>query len=358
MSLEEKASAWVGKLSGGQKQRLAVACALVGDPELLFLDEPTTGLDPQSRRQLWDIIREIRAAGRTVLLTTHYMDEAERLCDRVAIVDAGPGDRARHAARTDRQPGRRAHHRVHAGGRLPAPRGPRATPGRPAGGQRGARKKTATSACRSPSRTSSLPALLERLDRLQCPLTEPDHAARQPGRRVRQTGRPASGRRGDCAVMKANVRQSASSRTAAATGRWARSCWPECASSIASRRPLFWVYGFPILMIVGLGIAFRNQPVEQIAVDVEQSPQAGRDRRSTVGRSSEFVVGGRQPDDARLRLRTGKTALVVVPPANRHARGRRYDYLVRSFAPRERAGAQRGRRRPAARRRPRRTWRR
>ncbi len=89
VSLEEKAKAFVGKLSGGQKQRLAVACALVGDPKLLFLDEPTTGLDPQSRRQLWEIIRDIRAAGRTVLLTTHYMDEAERLCDRVAIVDHG-----------------------------------------------------------------------------------------------------------------------------------------------------------------------------------------------------------------------------------------------------------------------------
>jgi ABC-2 type transport system ATP-binding protein len=89
VSLAEKATARVGKLSGGQKQRLAVACALVGDPELLFLDEPTTGLDPQSRLQLWGEIQTFRAEGRTVLLTTHNMDEAERLCDRVAIMDHG-----------------------------------------------------------------------------------------------------------------------------------------------------------------------------------------------------------------------------------------------------------------------------
>src|SRR5437868_9450718 len=89
VALEEKATSWIVKLSGGQKQRLAVACALVGDPQLLFLDEPTTGLDPQSRRQLWDVIFSYKAAGRTVMLTTHYMDEAQRLCDRVAIVDRG-----------------------------------------------------------------------------------------------------------------------------------------------------------------------------------------------------------------------------------------------------------------------------
>src|ERR1700745_950925 len=89
LQLTEKADSWVGKLSGGQRQRLAVATALVGNPKILFLDEPTTGLDPQSRRQVWDVIRRLPRDGGTVLLPTHYMDEAERLCDRLAIIDHG-----------------------------------------------------------------------------------------------------------------------------------------------------------------------------------------------------------------------------------------------------------------------------
>ncbi len=89
VQLEEKRNARYEALSGGQKQRVAVACALAGEPDLLFLDEPTTGLDPQSRRSLWDLVLEFKSRGGTVLLTTHYMDEAEKLCDRVGIVDHG-----------------------------------------------------------------------------------------------------------------------------------------------------------------------------------------------------------------------------------------------------------------------------
>jgi ABC-2 type transport system ATP-binding protein len=89
LELDEKRDARVAKLSGGQRQRLALACALVGDPDLLFLDEPTTGLDPQARLKVWEIVLAFKAQGGTVLLTTHYMEEAARLCDRIAILDHG-----------------------------------------------------------------------------------------------------------------------------------------------------------------------------------------------------------------------------------------------------------------------------
>ena len=89
VELAPKRNAWVSKLSGGQKQRLSVACALAGRPDLLFLDEPTTGLDPQSRRQLWEVLERFREGGGTILITTHYMDEAHAVCDRVGIMDQG-----------------------------------------------------------------------------------------------------------------------------------------------------------------------------------------------------------------------------------------------------------------------------
>jgi ABC-2 type transport system ATP-binding protein len=89
VELQDKAKSEVPKLSGGQKQRFSIAAALVNDPVVLFLDEPTTGLDPQARRHLWGVIRKIRGEGKTIVLTTHYMEEAEELCDRVAIMDQG-----------------------------------------------------------------------------------------------------------------------------------------------------------------------------------------------------------------------------------------------------------------------------
>ena len=89
VNLSERSKAQIGQLSGGQQQRFSIAAALVNDPNLLFLDEPTTGLDPKARRQLWDIIQRMRDEGKTIVLTTHYMEEAEALCDRVAIMDRG-----------------------------------------------------------------------------------------------------------------------------------------------------------------------------------------------------------------------------------------------------------------------------
>jgi ABC-2 type transport system ATP-binding protein len=89
VDLGEKANAYVENLSGGQKQRLSIAAALVHSPKVFFMDEPTTGLDPQARRHLWDLVRQVRDKGVTVLITTHYMDEAQLLCDRVAVMDKG-----------------------------------------------------------------------------------------------------------------------------------------------------------------------------------------------------------------------------------------------------------------------------
>ena len=114
LGLAEKRDAWFMTLSGGQKQRLFIALALINDPELVFLDELTTGLDPQARRAIWDLVRGIRERGKTVFLTTHLMEEAERLCDRVAMIDHGTHRRHRHACGAHAAPLPRTHgHRDH-----------------------------------------------------------------------------------------------------------------------------------------------------------------------------------------------------------------------------------------------------
>ena len=159
----------MGQLSGGQRQRLALACALVGDPELLFLDEPTTGLDPQSRRQLWELIERFRAGGRSILLTTHYMDEAERLCDRVAIVDHGRVIARGHAARADRVAAGGARAGVRGGGRGPGSTRPRFAA---LDGVLGARHPMAPGGSRCPSCTRPMPALLGELRRQGAQLSE------------------------------------------------------------------------------------------------------------------------------------------------------------------------------------------
>ena len=172
VQLDEKRRARVGTLSGGQKQRLAVACALVGNPELLFLDEPTTGLDPQSRRQLWELVESFRAGGRTIVLTTHYMDEAEHLCDRVAVVDHGRIIALGTPAQLIASLG--AGHVVGfsaAGGAAFAPDELRALPGvrqvRPATLAEGAGWELAVAAAHD-----TVPALLDAIDRRGARLTE------------------------------------------------------------------------------------------------------------------------------------------------------------------------------------------
>ena len=169
MQLQEKRDARVGKLSGGQKQRLALACALVGDPDLLFLDEPTTGLDPQARRQLWDLIVEFKAPGRTILLTTHYMDEAEQLCDRVAIMDHGEVI----ALGTPREliASLGAEHVVEfATGAAARAARPRALARAARRARDAARSTTAARACRSSELHQAVPALLAELSRQRQPL--------------------------------------------------------------------------------------------------------------------------------------------------------------------------------------------
>ena len=194
VSLESKANAFIEQLSGGQQQRLAVALALVGDPEVLFLDEPTTGLDPQSRRQLWDVIRDLRDRGRTIVLTTHYMDEAERLCDRVAIIDHGKiiaqGSPAELIARLGGD-----HIVEFALESRPTARtlGRRLVPGLDSVLAARVENDGYVLTVAEPHR--AIPALLDELDRQRAAPGPPDDAARQSRGRLRLADRPPPARR-------------------------------------------------------------------------------------------------------------------------------------------------------------------
>ena len=315
VGLQEKTRARVGTLSGGQKQRLAVACALVGDPELLFLDEPTTGLDPQSRRQVWDIVNGFKERGRTVVLTTHYMDEAERLCDRIAVVDHGrviargtprelirslggdhvieiaveEGGAGEPAARGSRRPalgpgGPR-------GGRSPgpdrdrAPRGDRPAPR--AGGLRAASRSRASPPATPASRTCS---------------------SRSPGGTSAMSDRARV--RAFLALCLARLRE-------------------------GYREPevLFWAFVFPVLLSGALAVAFRDRPPEPVPGARRAGTGRGEAaRRAARGAPRAGGGGGRgggrggAPDGTGRRrgVRSGRPRLPGgVPSRPVAARGRR-----------------------------------
>ncbi len=281
--LEEKRKSRVGGLSGGQKQRLAMACALVGDPELLFLDEPTTGLDPQARRNLWELVERLKGAGRTIILTTHYMDEAERLCNRVAVMDHGKiialgtpkeliasigGEQIVEFAVDDgavvdeaalkRIPGV-ASHCVHAG-----------------------MHQLSVSELHT-----AVPLIFAALQAQGAHLTEfRTHSATLEDVFVSLTG-------GTCAMSKLNE-SSLFQLTSARFRLFFRE--PEA---------VFWIFVFPILLSVGLSIAFRNRPADVLQV-------AGTTAQMTQALNADKGLRATAVDEAegKRELATGKILLL------------------------------------------------
>src|SRR5438309_1947772 len=291
VELGEKRGAWVGKLSGGQKQRLAVACALVSRPELLFLDEPTTGLDPQSRRQLWDVIGRFRAAGGTVLLTTHYMEEAERLCDRVAIMDHGKVI----ALGTPRSliASLGAEHVVEfalADGatRAPSPSELAALPGVRA--VRPALRRTALTVAEVHRAVPALLGLLERRG-AELSLLATHHATLE----TSSCRSPA----GSCAMRDHPLVQ----LTLARMREFYRE--PEA---------IFWVFGFPLVLAFALGVAFRNRGPGELKVGVLRAPGDSA-VAAALDRAPALAATVLDSSDARIALRTGRVALLVGPGA-------------------------------------------
>ena len=274
VQLDEKRDGRVGKLSGGQKQRLALACAIVGDPDLLFLDEPTTGLDPQSRRQLWDLITDFKAHGRTILLTTHYMDEAEILCDRVAIVDHGKVIALGTPRELIRSLG--AEHVVEFalsadGTQLDE------TTLRSIDGVRAAR--------RAPAATSS-------------GRRAPPHRARRCSRFLAAAQARAGAAHDALGHARGRVRVAHRPSAPGGLRRMAERDNPLVQLITVrfkeyTREPeaLFWSFGFPILLAIGLGIAFRAKPPDVVHVAVaDGSPQAATIADVAAAR---LGVGGR-----------------------------------------------------------------
>ena len=296
-------------LSGGQKQRLSLACALVGGPELLFLDEPTTGLDPQSRRQTWDIVEEFKARGRTVLLTTHYMEEAARLCDRVAVVDHGKVI----ALGTPREliASLGAEHVVEfavAAAAAPATRRCPALPTRgkspvtrAAGGSRSGRCTARCPPCSPRSRRAA------RADPAH-------HASRHAGGRLHGAHRPEPARW--------------------LSPRGARAADPLLELTLARIRELirepeavFWVFVFPILLTGILGLAFRSRPPDALPVAVVEGPHAEARAHGARGRSGSRPALSEA--EARQALARGRSCWWC-PPTTRPS--------TRTIRPSRRAG--------------------
>ena len=320
VQLDEKRDARVGKLSGGQKQRLALACAIVGDPELLFLDEPTTGLDPQSRRQLWDLITEFKALGRTILLTTHYMDEAEILCDRVAIVDHGKvialGTPAELIGRLG------AEHVVEFALATESPSGLDDAALKTLDGVRavrdGRRRIRAAGGRAPPNRARAARAA-----------RAVDISSWRTSRRTRRRSRTCSCRSpgGSCAMSSAA--HDPGSRIESGRGLDGNSLWQLVTVRFKeyTREPeaLFWSFGFPILLAIGLGIAFRSKPADVVHVAVVSGSPRAAGLAEALARDKGLAVETLGRDSASAALRTGRVALVVVPDSA-GANGVRYEY--------------------------------